>query len=82
MNEEIEEIEEILVRIANIILTFWLEHDHWTKTEFNELEDKVTELSEVDDVEVEDVQLEVANQCLYRGIEYTEQLQAFVGRLL
>lgn len=74
--------EETLVRIANIILTFWLEHDHLTKTEFEELENKVTELSESDDIEVEDVQLELANQCLYRGVEYTEQLQAFVDRLL
>lgn len=74
--------EETLVRIANIILTFWLEHDHWTKTEFEELENKVTELSEFDDIEVEDVQLELANQCLDRGVEYTEQLQAFVNKLL
>lgn len=74
--------EETLVRIANIILTFWLEHDHWTKTEFKELENKVTELSESDDIEVEDVQLELANQCLDRGVEYTEQLQAFVNKLL
>lgn len=74
--------EETLVRIANIILTFWLEHDHWTKTEFEELENKVTELSESDDIEVEDVQLELANQCLDRGFEYTEQLQAFVNKLL
>lgn len=74
--------EELLVRIANIILTFWLEHDHWTKTEFKELENKVTELSESDDIEVEDVQLELVNQCLDRGFEYTEQLQAFVNKLL
>lgn len=74
--------EETLVRIANIILTFWLEHDHWTKTEFEELENKVTELSESDDIEVEDVQLELANQCLDRGFEYTDQLQAFVNKLL
>lgn len=74
--------EETLIRIANIILTFWLEHDHWTKTEFEELENKVTELSESDDIEVEDVQLELANQCLDRGVEYTEQLQAFVNKLL
>ena len=38
-------------------------------------------MNTIDEIETEDVQVEVANQCLDRGFEYTEHLQYFIDSL-
>lgn len=78
---------DVLVKVSTLVLKWWTEHEHWTKSEFDELESKVNDMIECVDmvgnaIETEDVQLEVANQCLDSGIEYTEKLQAFIDKLI
>lgn len=74
--------EEVLVALSSKILDFWLHHENkCTKTELTRLQNNILSIDDIDEVEVEDVQVEVANQCLDRGFEYTEQLQQFIDNL-
>ena len=72
--------EELLVTVSQKILDFWLSHEtKCTKTELTRFQNNILSIDDID--EVEDVQVEVANQCLDRGFEYTEQLQQFIDNL-
>lgn len=74
--------EEVLVALSSKILDFWLHHENkCTKTELTRFQNNILSIDDIDEVEVEDVQVEVANQCLDRGVEYTEQLQQFIDNL-
>lgn len=74
--------EEVLVALSSKILDFWLHHENkCTKTELTWFQNNILSIDDIDEVEVEDVQVEVANQCLDRGFEYTEQLQQFIDNL-
>ena len=74
--------EEVLVALSSKILDFWLHHENkCTKTELTRFQNNILSIDVIDEVEVEDVQVEVANQCLDRGFEYTEQLQQFIDNL-
>lgn len=74
--------EEVLVTVSQKILEFYLSHEtKCTKTELTLFQNEVLAVDDIDEVEVEDVQVEVANQCLDRGFEYTEQLQQFIDNL-
>ena len=73
---------DALVKVSALVLKWWTEHEHWTKSEFDELESKVNDMIDNVDIETEDLQLEIANQCLDTGIEYTEKLQAFIDKLI
>ena len=74
--------EELLVTVSQKILDFWLHHENkCTNTELAQFQNDILSMDDIDEVEVEDVQVEVANQCLDRGFEYTEQLQQFIDNL-
>ena len=74
--------EEVLVALSSKILDFWLHHENkCTKTELTRFQNNILSIDDIDEVEVEDVQVEVANQCLDRVFEYTEQLQQFIDNL-
>lgn len=74
--------EEVLVALSSKILDFWIDHENkCTKTELTRFQNNILSIDDIDEVEVEDVQVEVANQCLDRGFEYTEQLQQFIDNL-
>ena len=74
--------EELLVALSSKILDFWLHHENkCTKTELTQFQNDILSMDDIDEVEVEDVQVEVANQCLDRGFEYTEHLQYFIDSL-
>lgn len=75
--------EELLVTVSQKILDFWVDHENkCTKTEFTKFQNDILSMNDIDDIEIEDVKVEVANQCLDRGFEYTEQLQQFIDNLL
>lgn len=74
--------EEVLVVLSSKILDFWIDHENkCTKIELTLFQNNILSIDDIDEVEVEDVQVEVANQCLDRGFEYTEQLQQFIDNL-
>lgn len=74
--------EEVLVTLSSKILDFWIDHENkCTKTELTRFQNNILSIDDIDEVEVEDVQVEVANQCLNKGIEFTEQLQCFIDNL-
>ena len=68
--------------VSQKIVDFWLHHENkCTKTELTRFQNDILSMNTIDEIETEDVQVEVANQCLDRGFEYTEQLQQFIDNL-
>lgn len=74
--------EEVLVTLSSKILDFWVDHENkCTKTELTRFQNDILSMNTIDEIETEDVQVEVANQCLDKGLEFTEQLQCFIDNL-